>query len=43
MKKWIPKIFVFSALFGNTLFAQDLTGAWQGTLQAATEIDQSFR
>jgi uncharacterized protein (TIGR03435 family) len=38
MKKWMPKIFAFAVLFGNALFAQDLTGTWQGALKADREL-----
>ncbi|HEX5229372.1 MAG TPA: TIGR03435 family protein [Bryobacteraceae bacterium] len=33
MKKWIPAIFAFAMLQASALFAQTLTGTWQGSLQ----------
>jgi uncharacterized protein (TIGR03435 family) len=38
MRKWTLSIVVLSMLIGNSLFAQDLTGTWQGTLQAGREL-----
>ena len=38
MKKLMLWTFVFAALSGGALFAQDLTGTWQGTLQAGREL-----
>lgn len=33
MKKWMPRIIALAVLSVGALFAQDITGAWQGTLQ----------
>ena len=37
MKKSMLSIAVLSALLGSSLFAQDITGTWQGTLQAPNQ------
>jgi hypothetical protein len=34
MKKLMACIFALALLPGSVLFAQDITGTWQGTLQA---------
>ena len=33
MKKWMPRIIALAVLSLGALFAQDVTGTWQGTLQ----------
>ncbi len=38
MKKWMLCIIALAALSAGALFAQDLTGTWQGTLQAGREL-----
>lgn len=40
MKKWLISIFAFAALPGSVLFAQekDISGTWQGTLEAGREL-----
>jgi uncharacterized protein (TIGR03435 family) len=43
MKKWMTRIFAFAVLFGNALFAQDLIGTWQGTLQTDRELRIIFK
>jgi len=38
MKKWMTRIIAVAALSGNVLLAQNVTGTWQGTLQAGREL-----
>jgi uncharacterized protein (TIGR03435 family) len=38
VKKFIQCIVAFAALSGGVLLAQDLTGAWQGTLHAGSDL-----
>lgn len=38
MKKLMQSVIAFSALSGSALLAQDITGTWQGTLQAGKEL-----
>lgn len=40
MKQWI---FAFAMLFGAALFAQDITGTWQGTLHAGKDLRTVFK
>jgi uncharacterized protein (TIGR03435 family) len=43
MRKWVPIIFAFAILFEGALFAQDLAGTWQGTLNAGRELRIVFK
>ena len=43
MTRLMRWILALTALWGNALLAQNLTGTWQGTLQAGKELRIVFR